>query len=220
MMSSSSNLINCVVLGGGGHSKVLIEALQTIPDLHLHCILDIDSTRWGKQVLGVTIRGGDDLLPILINEEGVTACVVGLGAMGNVAPRKRLFLHSLEHGLEPLQVIYTTAILSKHAILGRGVQVLAKAVVNADAYISDNVLINSGAIVEHDCWLGEHVHVATGAIVCSGARVEADVHIGAGAVIRENITVGKGAVIGAGAVVVKAVDPYTTVIGVPARPVR
>jgi UDP-perosamine 4-acetyltransferase len=217
-MNPNETSINCVVLGGGGHAKVLIEALKTIPDLTIHCILDVDPQRWQRSVLGVPIRGGDDLLPRLIREEGVTACVIGLGSVGSAAQRKRLFLHSLAHGLEPLQVLYTTAIISKHALLGRGVQVLAKAVINAEASIGDNVLVNSGAIVEHDCWIGDHTHIATGAIVCSGARIEAEAHIGAGAVIRENITIGQGAIIGAGAVAVKDVPAYSTMIGVPAHP--
>lgn len=47
-----------------------------------------------------------------------------------------------------------------------------------------------------------------------------DVFIGSRAIIGRGIRIGTGAVIGAGAVVVKDVEPYTVVAGVPARPVR
>ena len=46
--------------------------------------------------------------------------------------------------------------------------------------------------------------------------IEDDVWIGSGAIVRYNVKVGKGSIIAAGAVVVKDVQPYTIVGGVPA----
>lgn len=47
-----------------------------------------------------------------------------------------------------------------------------------------------------------------------------DVWIGANAIILPNVKIGDGAVIGAGAIITKNVDPYTVVVGAPARPLR
>lgn len=47
-----------------------------------------------------------------------------------------------------------------------------------------------------------------------------DVWIGHGAIVLPGVTIGTGAVVGAGAVVTKAVEPYTVVVGVPAKPIR
>lgn len=49
--------------------------------------------------------------------------------------------------------------------------------------------------------------------------IEDDVWIGARAMIRSGVRVGRGAIVGMGAVVVKDVDAYTIVGGVPARKV-
>ncbi|NJL71859.1 MAG: chloramphenicol acetyltransferase [Candidatus Competibacteraceae bacterium] len=47
-----------------------------------------------------------------------------------------------------------------------------------------------------------------------------DTWIGHGATIMPGVIVGDGSVIGAGAVVTKNVDPYTVVVGVPAKPIK
>lgn len=47
-----------------------------------------------------------------------------------------------------------------------------------------------------------------------------DVWIGHNATVMPGVSVGHGAAIGAGAVVTKDVEPYTIVVGVPARPLR
>jgi phosphonate metabolism protein (transferase hexapeptide repeat family) len=47
-----------------------------------------------------------------------------------------------------------------------------------------------------------------------------DVWIGHGAVVLPGVTVGNGAVIGTGAVVTKDVEPYTIVVGTPAKAIR
>lgn len=51
-------------------------------------------------------------------------------------------------------------------------------------------------------------------------RIGNDVWIGSRAIIMNGLTIGDGAVIGAGAVVTKNVEPYSIVVGVPARVTR
>lgn len=50
--------------------------------------------------------------------------------------------------------------------------------------------------------------------------IQDDVWVGFQAVILPGVTVGRGSIIGAGAVVTKDVEPFTVVVGVPARPLK
>jgi sugar O-acyltransferase (sialic acid O-acetyltransferase NeuD family) len=211
--------VACVILGGGGHARVLVDCLLETPALKLWGILDRDCTTWGATLFGVKVAGGDDLLPCL-RTLGVTHFVVGLGSAGDNAPRERLFRQALAEGLQPLAVQHPSAQCSSRARLGSGVQVLAGVIVNAGAEIGANVLLNTGSIVEHDCRLADHVHLATGARLAGNVEVHQGAHIGAGATVRQGITIGAGALVGAGAVVVDDVDPGRVVVGVPARPQR
>jgi sugar O-acyltransferase (sialic acid O-acetyltransferase NeuD family) len=206
----------CVILGGGGHARVVIDSLLEMGAGLPYGILDSDRSRWGQELYGVPFLGGDDLLPKLA-QEGVEAFVVGLGGTGDNQPRRRLFEWGLSCGLEPLTVIHPSAICSRWSEIGRGDAILPGAVVNAGAKLGENVIVNSGAVVEHDCVVGDHAHIATGAQLASAVAVGPGAHIGAGATVRQCITIGGGAIVGAGAVVVRDVAAHAIVAGVPAR---
>lgn len=217
-MASDENGL-CVILGGGGHARVLIDSLQAAGSTVPCVILDANSSRRGATLLGVEVAGGDELLPELI-ERGAQFFVVAVGSTGDARPRRALYELGLSHGLQPLTVRHPSAVCSPWASAGAGLQLLPLSVVNAGARLGDNVIVNTGAIVEHDCEVGDHAHVATGARLASTVRIGAGAHVGAGAIIRQGITVGDGAVIGAGAVVVRDVEARTVVVGVPARFLR
>lgn len=210
---------NCVVLGGGGHAKILVDALQSCGGIKLYGVLDVDRALWGESLLGVSILGGDNLLPELI-EDGVNCFVVGLGSIGDHTPRKSLFDLGIISELHPFTVIHPSATCSRWSSIGPGGQLLSGSIVNAGAELGTNVIINSGAIVEHDCVIGNHVHVATGARLASTVAVGEGAHIGAGATVKQSVCIGEHSIVGAGAVVVKDVLPNSVVAGVPARPMQ
>lgn len=212
----------CLILGGGGHAAVLIEGLRAAGGVEPVGILDPDASLWGSELLGVPILGGDALLDALSAAQ-VDHFLVGLGATGNNARRRRLFELGLAKGLRPWGLVHPSVLLSPSARLGEGCQLLPGAIVNTRAQLGCNVLVNTGAIVEHDCRIGDHVHIATGARLAGAVLVGAEAHIGVGACIRQGIRIGAGAVVGAGAAVVKDVPERVVVAGVPAtilKPVK
>lgn len=206
-----------IILGAGGHARMLLDCLQFYPDIEITGILDASINLKGSQIQGVPVIGNDSLLSA-VSKQGVSHFVVGIGGIGNNLPRKNIFEIGLREGLEPLTVKHPTAIISLLAVNGMGCHFLPGSIVNTGAVLGDNVIVNSGAIIEHDCIVGDHVHVATGAKLAGSVRVGGGVHIGSGATIRQDINIGEYAVIGLGSVVVKDVPAFTTVMGVPAKP--
>lgn len=83
------------------------------------------------------------------------------------------------------------------------------------------IVIGETAVVEDDVSMLQEVTLG-GTGKEDGDRhpkVRRGVLIGAGAKILGSIEVGEGAKVGAGSIVLSNVEPYTTVVGVPARPV-
>jgi UDP-perosamine 4-acetyltransferase len=194
----------------------VIEILRLMGTYELVGLLDPKPELWNTRVLGTPVLGDDAMLPDLYRQ-GVHHAFIGLGSTGDTGPRRRLYEKARREGFQSVGAIHSQAVISPSAQMGKGLTVMAGAVINAAAILGDNVIVNTGAIVEHDCVLADHVHIATGSRLCSTVRVGIGAHIGAGATVRQSITIGEGAIVAAGAAVVKDVDPWTVVAGVPAR---
>lgn len=208
--------IPVIGLGAGGHAKVVIEILQFDNQYKFVGLLDRNPELCGKTTMGLEILGDDDQLPILMRR-GVEHFFVGVGGTSDLRPRRRVYEFALSQGMKPVSAIHPSATISPSATLGKGLTVMAGAIINAAAKLGDNVIISTGAIVEHDCVIGNHVHIATGATLGGTVRIGEGAHIGIGAVVRQSLRVGAGTVVAAGAVVVKDVPDNVTVAGVPAR---
>ena len=209
-------MTSIIGIGAGGHAKVMLEILRTDPGCRLVGLLDRNRELWGKEMAGVPVLGGDELLDKL-RAEGIHHAFIGVGSVGNSARRQKLYELALSHGFQVVSAIHPRAIVSPSARIGGGVAIMAGAILNADVRLGDNVIINTGAIVEHDCSIGNHTHIATGALLAGEVHVGEGSHVGIGASVKQGMRIGRNAIVGAGAVVVKDVPDNSIFVGVPAR---
>ncbi|MBE0530759.1 MAG: acetyltransferase [Rhodospirillales bacterium] len=205
----------CIILGAGGHARVVLDALLAQSRWSRFVFLDRDPALRGRMISGAPVAGDDDDL-VHAGRNGFTHFIVGIGGIGDNAPRLALFEKGLAAGLEPATALHPAARLAASSVIGDGTAVLAGVVVNPDATIGRNVVLNTGCIVEHDCRIGDHAQVSPGAIVLGGVSVGRLAYIGAGAVLIQGVRIGEGAVIGAGAVVLADVPDGARAVGVPA----
>lgn len=201
-----------IVIGAGGHAKVVLSSLQRLGRAVLG-LADNDPANLGCTVLGVAVMGSDDWVLGMAPDQVELALGVGL-----VKPRRAIWSAFTGKGYRFATIIDPTAIIGPDVAWGQAVQVLAGAVVQPCCRLDDNVLINTAAVVEHDCRIGSHAHIAPNATILGGASVGASTHVGAGAVVLQGLSVGSQAIIGAGAVVTHDVADHCTAVGNPARP--
>jgi sugar O-acyltransferase (sialic acid O-acetyltransferase NeuD family) len=212
-------MIRVVGIGAGGHARVVLDILRQDSTVTVIGLVDNDRDRWGETLDGIPVLGGDDQLPAL-RHQGVTHAFIGVGSASDLRPRRRAWQRTVAEGFEMVSAIHPRACIAASVVMGRGVTIMAGAILNPGARLGENVIVNTGAIVDHDCELSDHVHVATGARLAGTVIVGEAAHIGIGATIRQGIRIGREAVIAAGAVVVDDVDEAMIVAGVPARVLR
>lgn len=202
-----------VLLGAGGHARVVAEALLLTGRKLAGHLAPTDEG--AVDPLQREWLGNDDEIPALVAAGHELALGLGFVDARGAARRARLLAGLPEHAL-PV-ICHPRACVSTHAKLSPGVVICAGAVIGVGTDLGPGSLINSGAIVDHDGRVGANTHIATGAHVAGGVQVGRDVLIGVGAAVRQGICIGDGAIIGAGAVVIRDVAPGATVIGNPAR---
>lgn len=207
---------NCFILGGGGHAKVLLDALH-LSGCKISGYSALTSAEEGLFKNLPFFEANDELASLNPSE---VSLVNGLGSVGNPSKRKQLYDYWTSKGFDFHSVLHPNAVIAEDTVLSKGVQIMAGAVIQSGTAIGDNTIVNTRASVDHDCQVGRHVHISPGATICGNVMIEDEAHIGAGAVIRQSIRIGKGSVVGAGAVVVRDVLPGQIVAGVPAKEVK
>lgn len=193
-----------MLVGAGGHAKVVIEALRSSGEEPAAC-LDADSSLWGASLDGVRIEGGDDLLSRYA--PALYGLVLGVGLPRPGPGRRALFESLRAKGYSFPPVLAASAAVSRAASVSEGAQILTRAVVHPGAVVGAGAIVNTAAVVEHDVRVGDHVHVAPGAVLCGGVELGPDAFVGAGAVVLPGVKIGAGALVAAGVTVRADVPP-------------
>lgn len=212
----SSNDRKCLILGAGGHGRVVLDILTNAGSYQVMGFVDSNPQLLGRRIDGVEILGTPDDLPAILGRTGIHRAVVAVGDNG---ARRALANRLEELGFETINAIHPSANLARNVSLGRNVVIAAGALVSAHCQIGDSVILNTGCIVDHESLIGTATHVCPGARLAGRVAIESGAFVGIGATVIQSIRVGYEAVIGAGAVVIDDVEPMSTVVGVPASPI-
>lgn len=204
-----------IVIGGGGHAKVLASTLLLCKKRVLGFV-DLNPT--SPSLLGIRCLGVDKV--VALYPPGDVQLVNGVGSTGSAARRQDVYDRFSRDGYSFANVIHPSANIALEAQIEDGVQIMAGAVIQPGSQIGSNAIVNTGAIIDHDCIVGSHAHIAPGAVLSGGVLVGAGAHVGTRACVIQGVSIGDGSIVGAGAVVIRDVPPGVIVVGVPAKTVN
>jgi sugar O-acyltransferase (sialic acid O-acetyltransferase NeuD family) len=203
-----------LIIGGGGHAKVLIEALR-LRSVTILGIIDADYSKIGTEVSGIRVIGDDSVLSAHTPE--ALHLVNGIGSVHVPKLRMTVFEKCKATGFTFATVIHPSAVVASDVVLDEGAQIMAGAVIQPGCTIGSNTIVNTNASVDHDCVIGNHVHLSPGVTLSGGVTIGDTVHVGSGATVIQGVTIGKNSFVGAGSVVVTNIPGNAEVMGVPAK---
>lgn len=199
-----------IVIGAGGHSKVVQDIINISDNMIVCAILDdrFDETFIKDKVTYGPIEFLDE-----INIDDFKFCI----AIGDNKTRRKLY-DSLSIPLgHYVKIIHPKAIVSSSTEIGYGTVIMAGVVINSNTKIGCHCIINTSSVIEHDNIILDYAHISPNATSAGTVSIGKGTQIGAGATIIQEKSIGNWSIVGAGAVVVDDVPSNVTVVGVPAK---
>lgn len=205
-----------VLIGAGGHCKVIIDIIKSTNEYEIIGITDKVAK---GNLIDIPILGDDSILENL-HKSGVEYAFIGLGAMYNLQLRNKLYEMLKSIGFKIPILIHKNVILSPNVSIGEGTCIMPGVIINSDASIGKNCIINTSAVIEHECIIGDNTHISPNVSIAGGVIIGFNSHIGIGSCIIQEKVIGNNVTIGAGAVVVDNINDNSVAVGVPAKVIK
>lgn len=199
-----------IIIGAGGHGKVIADIVQLNGD-DLLGFLD-DAPHIAGDTSRIKILGG-------VADYIKYPCAHFIIAIGNAQIRKTIAdrLGNVNY----YTAIHPRAVISNLDVtIGAGSAVMANAVISPSAHIGNHCIINTSAVVEHDNTIEDFTHISVGAKLGGTVKIGPSTWIGIGATVSNNLTICSDCMIGAGAVVINNIEESGTYVGIPAKKIK
>lgn len=200
-----------LIIGAGGHSKVVIDALQVSKPETDFMVVDYDNSKAGWLIFG--------RVPVVLLDKWPQPHKLYHVAIGDNTIRKKCSLEAQKQGKKPITIFHSDASISTTSKISEGCFIAAKAIVAAESELGEGCIINHGAVVDHDCKVAPYSHIAPNVTIGGSVVIGEKCLIGAGSIILPSVKIGNQVVIGAGAVITRDVPDNQIMIGVPGKKV-
>ena len=204
-----------IVYGAGEFGSLIANVISYHDDLQVAAYGDDNPQKAADYIDGAPVFGQDDLL----NFAKQNNIKLAIAAIGDNMARAEKFNLLKNTGFQMISIVHPQALIDTKVSYGDNVIIEMGTAIHAYSTIGNNVFLGGEALIGHHNTIGNHVLVGGNVSFGGSVIVEDYVSLGVGASIKPGIRLGKGSVIGVGAAVIKDVEPGTTVVGVPAKPI-
>ena len=204
-----------IVYGAGEFGLLIANVLSYHDDLEIAAYGDDNPQKTTDHIDGAPVFGQKDLL----NFAEQNNIKLAITAIGNNTIRAEKFNLLKNTGFQMISIVHPQALIDTKVSYGDNVIIEMGTAIHTNSKIGNNVFLGGEALIGHHNIIGDHVLVGGNVSFGGSVVVEDYVSLGVGASIKPGIRLGKGSVIGVGAAVIKDVEPGTTVVGVPAKPI-
>lgn len=205
-----------IIIGGGGHAKVLISVIKKSSLFEIVGYVDIIDR---GTILGVKNIGNDNILDEIYSR-GILKAAMGVGQVVVSLKRFEIIQKIKEIGFSFPIILSKDAIVNDAVSIEEGSQVFDGVVINSGTTIGTFSVINTNSTIEHDCIIGNFCHIASSAVLSGGVEIGSLSMIGSNAVVIQNKKICTNCMIGAGSVVTQNLTEEGVYVGNPARKIQ
>jgi len=199
-----------IIVGGGGHAKVVISILKKIGKYKIIGYTDIKNQ---GSILGIEYIATDED----INNYNVSMAAIGIGVLENFKIRYKIISNYIKKGFKFPSILSPDAIINEDVTIGTGTVVMDGVIINSGTDIGNFSIINTRSSVDHDCKIGDFVHIAPGVTLSGGVQIGNNSLIGAGSTVIQYKTIVENCIIGAGSLITKDCLESGKYVGISAR---
>lgn len=205
-----------IVFGAGEFGELINNLVYHLKEFEIVAFMDDSTTRTKKTIDGIKILNSNDLLKFSEDNNVDTA----VSAIGNNYARSKKYKFLKDSGFKMISLVHPKSLIDTKVEYGENVIIEMGTAIHTCSKIGNNVFLGGDALIGHHNLIGNHVLIGGNVSLGGSVIIEDYVSIGVGASIKPGIRIGKGSTVGVGAAVVKDVNPSTTVVGVPAKPIN
>jgi len=209
---------NLLLIGGGGHCKVIIDILYMLDSYKIIGIID-KKEKIGQNISNIPIIDHDENLSKYF-DKGIKLALISMGNIGNPVKRQEIFLKLKKIGFTLPVILSPRATVSSSAMINEGSVIFHNCIINAETEIGVNCIINTGVIIEHENIIGDFVHLSPGVTLSGNVTIGKNSHLGTGSVVSNSISIGENCLIGTASNIVSNIPDYSLAYGNPCKVIK
>ena len=208
-----------VIIGArhDGHAKVVLEIIQSEGKYEVVGFIDDNLFDKGVNIRGLSVIGKTGDLSELKSKMGLYGAIV---AIGDNRQRRLLADKIAAVGLELINAIHPTVHMDSEVTYGKGNVFCQGVIIVVGTKLGNCINIHTGATLDHDNIIEDGANLGPGVHTAGRVTICKDAFLGTGTIVIPDGIVGEGAITGAGTVVIRPVEAYTKVVGVPAKVIK
>ncbi len=203
-----------IIVGDGGHAKVVIDIIE---EENKYEIIGVTTAETETGLFcGYDILGNDDVL-LSYKKKGINNVAIGIGGFKDNVLRTKIFTKLTDMGLNIINAIHPSAIISKTVTLGKGLVVFPNVTINTDAIIGNNIIIATNSSIDHETIIESDSLISAGVTIGAYSRICKGSLCAIGSTVVSGVNIGVNVLVAAGVVVVNSIESEKKVFGIPAK---
>ena len=128
-------------------------------------------------------------------------------SISNHKIRKKFISKFVEKKIQPFNVIHPKSMISKSAVLGKGIYVAHAAAISSFAKVEDHCMINYEVLIGHDSLVEENCILNPGCKISGNVVIGNNTLIGSNSFIKQGLVVGENVLVDAMCYIEKNIGP-------------